>query len=62
MMLDLALSWPEIEGNFLIPALILGASLLMGFVLWIATFYMIINLLIDASYYVLNPRLKKGGE
>ena len=36
--------------------------LLMGFVLWIATFYMIINLLIDASYYVLNPRLKKGGE
>ena len=33
MMLDLALSWPEIEGNFLIPALILGASLLMGFVL-----------------------------
>lgn len=33
MMLDLALSWPEIEGNFLIPALILGASLLVGFVL-----------------------------
>lgn len=32
-MLDLALSWPEIEGNLLIPALILGASLLMGFVL-----------------------------
>ena len=32
MMLDLALSWPEIEGNFLIPALILGASLLVGFV------------------------------
>ena len=32
-MLDLAFSWPEIEGNFLIPALILGASLLMGFVL-----------------------------
>ena len=32
-MLDLAFSWPEIEGNLLIPALILGASLLMGFVL-----------------------------
>ena len=32
-MLDLASSWPEIEGNLLIPALILGASLLMGFVL-----------------------------
>lgn len=32
-MLDLAFSWPEIEWNLLIPALILGASLLMGFVL-----------------------------
>ena len=32
-MLDLASSWPEIEGNLLIPALILGASLLMGFIL-----------------------------
>lgn len=32
-MLDLASSWPEIEENLLIPALILGASLLMGFVL-----------------------------
>lgn len=32
-MLDLVSSWPEIEGNLLIPALILGASLLMGFVL-----------------------------
>ena len=33
MMIDLALSWSELEGNFLIPALILSLSLLMGFVI-----------------------------
>ena len=33
MMIDIALYWPELKGNLLIPALILGTSLLMGFVL-----------------------------
>ena len=33
MMIDLALSWSDVEGNFLIPALILSLSLLMGFII-----------------------------
>ena len=57
---EMVFSWPGLGAMAVRAILMRDYPLLMGFVLWIATFYMIINLLIDASYYVLNPRLKKG--
>ena len=36
--------------------------LLQGFVLWIATLYMIVNLIVDISYTYLDPRLRKGAK
>lgn len=33
--------------------------LVQGYVLWIAIFYMVINLLVDLSYKYINPRLKE---
>ena len=59
---EMVFSWPGLGAMAVRAIMMRDYPLLMGFVLWIATFYMVINLLIDASYYVLNPRLKKGGE
>lgn len=36
-------------------------SLIQGYVLWIALIYMVLNLLVDVSYSLLDPRIKKGG-
>jgi len=36
--------------------------LLQGFVLWIATLYMFVNLIVDISYTYLDPRLRKGAK
>ena len=36
-------------------------SLIQGYVLWIALIYMVLNLLVDLSYSLLDPRIKKGG-
>ena len=33
--------------------------LIEGFVLWVALAYMCINALVDASYILLDPRLKR---
>ena len=35
-------------------------TLLQGIVLWLAILYLVINFLIDASYAVLDPRVRKG--
>lgn len=36
-------------------------SLIQGYVLWIALIYMAINLLVDISYGLMDPRIKEGG-
>ena len=36
-------------------------SLIQCYVLWIALIYMVLNLLVDLSYGLLDPRIKKGG-
>ncbi|MBQ4418361.1 MAG: ABC transporter permease, partial [Synergistaceae bacterium] len=36
-------------------------QLLLGIVLWIALMYMVINLIVDISYSLLDPRLRKQG-
>ena len=58
---EMVFGWPGL-GSMAVRAIMMrDYPLLMGFVLWIAIFYMVINLLVDCSYYYLNPRLKKGG-
>ena len=60
---EMVFAWPGL--GFMVVRAIMTRDfpLLMGFVLWIAIAYMVINLIVDASYYILNPRLKKrGGE
>ena len=32
--------------------------LIQGYVLWIAVIYMVINLLVDLSYYFIDPRMR----
>ena len=60
---EMVFSWPGLGFMAVRAIMMRDFPLLMGFVLWIAILYMVINLLVDASYYILNPRLKKrGGE
>lgn len=59
---EMVFSWPGLGAMAVRAIMMRDYPLLMGFVLWIAIFYMVINLLIDCSYYMLNPRLKKGGQ
>ena len=36
-------------------------SLIQGYVLWIALIYMLLNLIVDISYGLMDPRIKEGG-
>ena len=58
---EMVFSWPGLGAMAVRAIMMRDYPLLMGFVLWIAILYMVINLLIDISYYYLNPRLRKGG-
>ena len=52
-------SWPGL-GNMAIYAITMrDYPLIEGFVLWVAIAYMCINALVDASYVLLDPRLKR---
>lgn len=60
---EMVFAWPGLGFMAVRAIMTRDFPLLMGFVLWIAIAYMVINLIVDASYYILNPRLKKrGGE
>ena len=55
----LVFSWPGL-GNMAVYAITMrDYPLIEGFVLWVALAYMCINALIDASYVLLDPRLKR---
>lgn len=58
---EMVFGWPGLGSMAIRAILMRDYPLLMGFVLWVAVFYMLINLLVDCSYYYLNPRLRKGG-
>lgn len=58
---EMVFSWPGLGSMAVRSIMMRDYPLLEGFVLWVATFYMCINLLVDISYYYLNPRLRKGG-
>ena len=34
---------------------------IQGYVLWMALIYVIVNLLVDLSYQILDPRIRLGG-
>jgi peptide/nickel transport system permease protein len=54
-------AWPGL-GKMAVQAITMrDYPLLQGFVLWAALAYMSINMLIDVSYSLLDPRLRKGG-
>ena len=56
---EMVFSWPGL-GNMAISALTMrDYPLIEGFVLWVAIAYMCINALVDASYVLLDPRLKR---
>ena len=35
---------------------------IQGYVLWMAFIYVIVNLLVDLSYQILDPRIRLGGD
>ena len=56
---EMVFSWPGL-GNMAIYAITMrDYPLIEGFVLWVALAYMCINALVDASYILLDPRLKR---
>lgn len=56
---EMVFSWPGL-GNMTIYAITMrDYPLIEGFVLWVALAYMCINALVDASYILLDPRLKR---
>lgn len=59
---EIVFSWPGL-GYLAVQSIIYrDFQLVQGIVLWIALMYMIINLIIDASYTRLDPRLRKVGK
>ncbi|MDY5480953.1 MAG: nickel ABC transporter permease [Veillonella caviae] len=56
---EMVFAWPGL-GNMAIYAITMrDYPLIEGFVLWVALAYMCINALVDASYILLDPRLKR---
>lgn len=57
---EIIYNWPGM-GSMAIKAISCrDYPLVQGYVLWIAILYMVINLLVDLSYTILDPRLKEG--
>ena len=60
--IEIVFSWPGI-GRVAVRAIEMrDYPLLQGFVLWIATLYLFVNLIVDISYTYLDPRLRKGAK
>lgn len=58
--IEMVFGWPGL-GKLAVRSIEMrDYPLVMGFVLWIAVFYMVINLIIDCSYHYLDPRIRKG--
>ena len=58
--IEMVFAWPGL-GNMAVYAITMrDYPLVQGFVLWVAVGFMIINALVDVSYRLLDPRLKRG--
>jgi peptide/nickel transport system permease protein len=60
---EVIFSYPGL-GNLAVSAITSSDyNLIQGYVLWMALIYMVINLIVDASYIYIDPRMRlKGGE
>ena len=59
---EMIFSWPGI-GNMAVRAITMrDYPLIEGFVLWTSIVYMLINFLVDISYSLLDPKLKKEAQ
>ena len=57
---EVIFSYPGL-GDLAISAITsLDYPVIQGYVLWISLIYMVVNLLVDISYGVLDPKLRKG--
>ena len=55
---EVIFSYPGL-GNLAVSAITSSDyNLIQGYVLWLALIYMVINLLVDASYGVVDPRMR----
>jgi peptide/nickel transport system permease protein len=55
---EVIFSYPGL-GNLAVSAITsCDYYLIQGYVLWIAVIYMVINLLVDLSYYIIDPRMR----
>ena len=46
-------------GNLAVSAILnYDYNLVQGYVLWVALIYMVVNLLVDISYYLVDPRIR----
>ncbi len=57
---EMVFAWPGLGFMAVYAITMRDYPLVQGFVLWVALGYMIINALVDMSYYMLDPRLKRG--
>lgn len=56
---EMVFSWPGLRNMAIYAITMRDYPLIEGFVLWVAIAYMCINALVDASYVLLDPRLKR---
>lgn len=58
---EVIFSYPGL-GNLAVSAVTArDYPMIQGFVLWIALIYMVVNLLVDISYNLIDPRMREGG-
>lgn len=58
---EVIFSYPGL-GNLAVSAVTArDYPMIQGFVLWIALIYMLVNLLVDISYNLIDPRMREGG-
>lgn len=58
---EIIFSYPGL-GNLAVSAVrARDYPLIQGFVLWIALIYMVVNLVVDISYSLVDPRIREGG-
>ena len=54
-------SWPGV-GKLAVDAInYRDYPVIQGYVVWMALIFLVINFVVDASYQLLDPRVRKGG-
>ncbi|MPN33763.1 Glutathione transport system permease protein GsiC [bioreactor metagenome] len=58
VIIETIFSWPGV-GKLAIEAIFTrDYPLIQGYVVWMTVIYMLINMLVDISYYILDPRIR----